>query len=166
MFVEFSKSSYALNEGTFVVDPRYKVLSFIGSGTQGLICAAHNTCAVPPEPVDVAVKKFPNAVDEVVACKRMLREVRTMRHFQHENLLSLRDIMFPPSSNVLLWRDVYLVSGPPAGDSVGPNPDPSPAPSPPQGAPPSNPYPNPDPNPDPDPDPNPSPITLSLSLSR
>jgi len=110
MFVEFSKSSYALNEGTFVVDPRYKVLSFIGRGAQGLICAAHNTCAVPPEPVSVAVKKFPNAVDEVVACKRMLREVRTMRHFQHENLLSLRDIMFPPSSNVLLWKDVYLVT--------------------------------------------------------
>jgi serine/threonine protein kinase len=141
MFVEFSKSSYTLSEGTFVVDPRYKVLSFIGSGTQGLICAAHNTCAVPPEPVDVAVKKFPNAVDEVVACKRMLREVRMMRHFQHENLLSLRDIMFPPSSNVLLWRDVYLVSGPPAGDSVGPNPDLNlaPPPPPPPGAPPPTP---------------------------
>ena len=163
MFVEFSKSSYALSEGTFVVDPRYKVLSFIGRGAQGLICAAHNTCAVPPEPVDVAVKKFPNAVDEVVACKRMLREVRTMRHFQHENLLSLRDIMFPPSSNVLLWRDVYLVSGAPAGDAVGPNPDPSPSPNPAPSNGPSDPNsdPNPDPNPNPNPDANANP-TLTL----
>ena len=109
MFVEFSKSSYALKEGTFVVDPRYKVLSFIGRGAQGLVCAAQNTCAMPSEPTEVAVKKFSNAVDDVP--KRMLREVRTMRHFQHENLLSLRDIMFPPSSNVMLWKDLYMVSG-------------------------------------------------------
>ena len=108
MFVEFSKSSYTLSEGTFVVDPRYKVLSAIGRGAQGLICAARDTMAqVTPE---VAVKKMPNAVDEIISCKRMLREVRMMRHFQHENLLMLRDVMFPPSSNVLMWKDIYLVT--------------------------------------------------------
>ena len=108
MFVDFAKTVYTLKEGTFVVDPRYKVLSSIGRGAQGLICAARDTCA--PEPTEVAVKKIPNAVDEIISCKRMLREVRMMRHFKHENLLSLRDIMFPPSSNVLLWKDIYLVT--------------------------------------------------------
>ena len=107
MFVDFAKTVYTLKEGTFVVDPRYKVLSSIGRGAQGLICAARDTCA--PEPTEVAVKKIPNAVDEIISCKRMLREVM-MRHFKHENLLSLRDIMFPPSSNVLLWKDIYLVT--------------------------------------------------------
>ena len=110
MFVEFSKSSYIIKDGTFTVDPRYKVLSFIGRGAQGLVCTAHRS-AVALELAEVAVKKFPNAVDDVIACKHVLREVCTMRHFQHENLLSLRDIMFPPSSNVMLWKDIYMVSG-------------------------------------------------------
>ena len=60
MFVDFAKTVYTLKEGTFVVDPRYKVLSSIGRGAQGLICAARDTCA--PEPTEVAVKKIPNAV--------------------------------------------------------------------------------------------------------
>ena len=56
MFVDFAKTVYTLKEGTFVVDPRYKVLSSIGRGAQGLICAARDTCA--PEPTGVPVKKF------------------------------------------------------------------------------------------------------------
>ena len=108
MFVEFPKSTYTLKEGTFHVDPRYKVLSAIGRGAQGLICAAKDTMS--QETPEVAIKKMPNAVDEIISCKRMLREVRMMRHFQHENLLKLRDIMFPPSSNVLMWKDIYLVT--------------------------------------------------------
>ena len=50
MFVDFAKTVYTLKEGTFVVDPRYKVLSSIGRGAQGLICAARDTCA--PEPME------------------------------------------------------------------------------------------------------------------
>ena len=33
-----------------------------------------------------------------------------MRRMRHENLLQVRDIMLPPSSNVLLWRDLYMVT--------------------------------------------------------
>ena len=108
MFVGFQKNQFDLKEATFTVDPRYKVLSSIGRGAQGHICAARDTCAA--EQPDVAIKKMPNAVDEIISCRRMLREVRMMRHFRHENLLSLRDIMFPPSSNVMLWKDIYLVT--------------------------------------------------------
>ena len=40
----------------------------------------------------------------------LLRELQLLDHFKHENLLQLRDIMVPPSSNVLLWKDIYLVT--------------------------------------------------------
>ena len=108
MFVKFPKSTYTLKEGTFNVDQRYKVISVIGRGAQGLICAAKDTMS--QETPEVAIKKMPDAVDEITSCKRMLREVRMMRHFQHDNLLMLRDVMFPPSSNVLMWKDIYLVT--------------------------------------------------------
>lgn len=57
----------------------------------------------------MAIKKVPNALDEVTSCKRMLRELRVHRHLRHENLVGLIDIMLPPSSNVFLWKDVYMV---------------------------------------------------------
>ena len=49
-------------------------------------------------------------LDEIVSCKRLLRELRLLRHLQHENLLQLIDIMLPPSSNVLRWKDAYIVT--------------------------------------------------------
>ena len=40
----------------------------------------------------------------------MLREMRLLQHFQHENVLSIRDIMMPPPGRVSDWKDVYLVT--------------------------------------------------------
>ena len=56
------------------------------------------------------MKKLSNALDEVMASKRLLRELRLLRLLRHENLVSLTNIMLPPSTNVLLWKDVYIVS--------------------------------------------------------
>ena len=53
----------------------------------------------------MAVKKMPNALDEVLASKRLLRELRLLRLLKHENIIALTDIMLPPSTNVLLWKD-------------------------------------------------------------
>ena len=80
----------------------------IGQGAQGIICLA--TDKQQPTPTSVAVKKMPNALDELVSCKRLVRELRLLRYLKQENILSLLDVMLPPSSNVLLWKDVYVVS--------------------------------------------------------
>ena len=97
----------AFNGITFAVDPRYVIRSYVGQGAQGVIWSAVDSH--DPNRAEVAVKKVPNALDEVLASKRLLRELRVLRHLKHENIISLKDIMLPPSTNVLLWKDVYMV---------------------------------------------------------
>ena len=105
-FISFPKNRVECRGHIFAVDPRYIVKSHVGQGAQGVICSAHDVHLA----VDIAIKKLPNALDEVMSCKRLLRELRIMRRMRHENLLQVRDIMLPPSSNVLLWRDLYMVT--------------------------------------------------------
>jgi len=107
-FIEFPKKVFTLQSHAFVVDPQYTVEAFVGQGAQGIICAAQRTKGHTSQ--QVAIKKIPNVLDEIVSCKRLLRELRLLRHLQHENLPQLIDIMLPPSSNVLRWKDAYIVT--------------------------------------------------------
>ena len=106
-FLRFPKSICTFHGVTFAVDPRYVIRSHVGQGAQGVIWSAIDSLSA--EQKEVAVKKVPNALDEVLASKRLLRELRVLRHLKHENIISLIDIMLPPSTNVLLWKDVYMV---------------------------------------------------------
>ena len=40
-------------------------------------------------------------------CLRTLREIKLLRHFHHENIISILDILRPPSYSD--FREVYLV---------------------------------------------------------
>jgi len=101
-----SKRQYVVKGTTFEVDDRYEVKKGVGQGAYGLICAAKDTKVND----QVAVKKVSNAFEDATDCKRMLREMRLLQHFQHENVLSLRDIMLPPPGKIENWKDVYLVT--------------------------------------------------------
>ena len=43
----------------------------------------------------MAIKKIGNAFDNVVDARRVLREIKLLRHLQHENIIAIRDIMRP-----------------------------------------------------------------------
>ena len=58
----------------------------------------------------VAIKKISNAFEDAIDCKRMLREMRLLQHFKHENVLCLKDIMMPNGGRIQDWKDVYLVT--------------------------------------------------------
>ena len=55
----------------------------------------------------VAIKKCTNAFEDVIDGKRILREIKLLQHFDHENVCGLLD-MIPPS-DVSKFNDVYLV---------------------------------------------------------
>ena len=57
----------------------------------------------------VAIKKIPKAFEDTIDCKRLLREVKILRHFKHDNVLGLVDIL-PPTGAKTDWKDVYIVS--------------------------------------------------------
>ena len=100
------KRQYVVKGTTFEVDERYEVKKGVGQGAYGLICAAKDTKTGD----QVAIKKITNAFEDAVDCKRILREIRLLQHFSHENVLNLRDIMMPPPGKAEDWKDIYLVT--------------------------------------------------------
>lgn len=56
----------------------------------------------------IAIKKVANAFEDMVDAKRMLREVRLMRQFNHPNVVKLYDIMEPPY--IEGFEDLYIVT--------------------------------------------------------
>ena len=43
----------------------------------------------------VAIKKIPNAFDVVTNAKRTLRELKILKHFKHDNIIGIKDILRP-----------------------------------------------------------------------
>ncbi|KAL4393047.1 hypothetical protein AHAS_Ahas02G0012900 [Arachis hypogaea] len=76
----------------------------VGRGAYGIVCAAVN--AETRE--EVAIKKVGNAFDNRIDAKRTLREIKLLRHMDHENVMSIKDIIRPPQKEN--FNDVYIVS--------------------------------------------------------
>jgi len=56
----------------------------------------------------VAVKKIPNPFEDEAGSRRVLREILLLRHFQHENILCIKEIL-PPVDGAL-FSDIYIVT--------------------------------------------------------
>lgn len=54
----------------------------------------------------VAIKKIANAFDNKIDAKRTLREIKLLRHMDHENVVAIRDIIPPPRRDQ--FNDVYI----------------------------------------------------------
>ena len=78
----------------------------MGQGAYGLVCSGRNVETSKP----VAIKKIPKAFEDIIDCKRLLREIKILKHFKHDNVLGLVDILAPPNANAKEWKDVYIVS--------------------------------------------------------
>lgn len=91
-------------EVKFVVDERYKVLENIGCGAYGIVCSALDTKTQNK----VAIKKIPKALEVLTIAKRTYRELRILKHFNHDNIIAIRDILRPPE-DVSCFNDVYVV---------------------------------------------------------
>ena len=88
----------------FDVDARYMPLECLGVGAYGVVCAAKDT----RNGHKVAIKKIPRTFDVITCAKRTLRELKVLRHFNHDNIISVREVMRPPDDPAT-FNDVYLV---------------------------------------------------------
>jgi len=88
----------------FHVDKRYTLLKSIGQGAYGVVCSAKDNLTGEK----VAIKKISKAFEHLKDTKRTLREIKLLRHFHHENIISVKDILKP--SSIEHFDDVYLVS--------------------------------------------------------
>jgi serine/threonine protein kinase len=88
----------------FEVDKKYRIIKSIGSGAYGVVVSAEDT----ESGKKVAIKKIPDAFADLVDAKRILREIKLMAHFRHENVSSLADMGVP--EGISAWKDIYLMT--------------------------------------------------------
>eukprot|EP00307_Rebecca_sp_RCC1486_P009513 CAMPEP_0119406022 /NCGR_PEP_ID=MMETSP1335-20130426/511_1 /TAXON_ID=259385 /ORGANISM="Chrysoculter rhomboideus, Strain RCC1486" /LENGTH=405 /DNA_ID=CAMNT_0007430079 /DNA_START=60 /DNA_END=1273 /DNA_ORIENTATION=+ len=101
---ERTVNSFMVCGTRFDVDSRYTLIKPIGHGAYGVVCSALDNWSNEK----VAIKKITKAFDHLTDTKRTLREIKILRHFQHENVIQIKDILRPPSIDH--FEDVYIVS--------------------------------------------------------
>lgn len=76
----------------------------IGRGAYGIVCSVMNSETGEM----VAIKKIANAFDNHMDAKRTLREIKLLRHLDHENVIGIRDVIPPPIPQA--FNDVYVAT--------------------------------------------------------
>ncbi|KAL8144315.1 hypothetical protein V2J09_017347 [Rumex salicifolius] len=96
---------YDILGNKFEVTAKYRPpIMPIGRGAYGIVCSVLNSETNEM----VAMKKIANAFDNYMDAKRTLREIKLLRHFDHENIIGLRDIVPPPIRSG--FTDVYIAT--------------------------------------------------------
>eukprot|EP00420_Gonyaulax_spinifera_P012023 CAMPEP_0197927564 /NCGR_PEP_ID=MMETSP1439-20131203/100923_1 /TAXON_ID=66791 /ORGANISM="Gonyaulax spinifera, Strain CCMP409" /LENGTH=449 /DNA_ID=CAMNT_0043550143 /DNA_START=52 /DNA_END=1401 /DNA_ORIENTATION=- len=92
-------------QGTrFEVAKRYSILAHIGRGANGIVCHAEDT----ESGEQVAVKKIEGVFEHMTITRRTLRELRILRHLQHENLMQVKNIFITGTRDS--FDSIYMVS--------------------------------------------------------
>lgn len=90
----------------YEIDVRYTNLKPVGSGSYGIVCSANDTVTGQK----VAIKKISNVFEDLIDAKRILREIKLLRHLgDHENIIHILDIMTMPP-NIRDFADLYIVT--------------------------------------------------------
>ena len=97
---------YNYNQEIFYLPIRYKPGDLIGSGAYGAVINAFDN----KTNTNIAIKKL-KSITDAVDLKRVLREVMIMKYVQHENIITLYDVIFHINKNRQLKKigDIYLV---------------------------------------------------------
>ena len=74
--------SFVVSGTRFDVSEHYKLIKPIGHGAYGVVVSANDE----KNKDKVAIKKVPRAFDDLIDAKRILREIKLLRHFDHENV--------------------------------------------------------------------------------
>ncbi|MES1909874.1 MAG: hypothetical protein MHM6MM_002561 [Cercozoa sp. M6MM] len=103
---EWGRDKHAFEAGQtlFVVERYYKPLKVLGTGAYGVVVA----CEDLRNGHKVAIKKITRAFDDLIDAKRVLRELKLLRHLRgHENVIGMYDMLRPASRDE--FEDVYMV---------------------------------------------------------
>lgn len=86
----------------FDVHLRYKPIECIGAGAYGVVCSAIDNrtgCRV-------AIKKISKVFDNLILAKRTYRELKILRHFKHDNIIAIREVLL---ANQAEGQDIYVI---------------------------------------------------------
>eukprot|EP00443_Scrippsiella_acuminata_P056670 CAMPEP_0115487216 /NCGR_PEP_ID=MMETSP0271-20121206/60840_1 /TAXON_ID=71861 /ORGANISM="Scrippsiella trochoidea, Strain CCMP3099" /LENGTH=490 /DNA_ID=CAMNT_0002915257 /DNA_START=136 /DNA_END=1604 /DNA_ORIENTATION=+ len=96
------KSSREL-ESRWRIPARYEFRQMIGTGSYGSVCEAYDR----DQGRLVAVKRVRHMFEDLVDCKRILREVAILSRLRHEYVVQMYDVIAPGSSHS--FDELYLV---------------------------------------------------------
>lgn len=101
-----STEKHTINiQGTpFTIPKKYTASKIIGQGAYGIVVSGVNT----ETGQNVAIKKIPNAFVNLIDAKRIVREIRILEFFNHENIIHLLDVFMPEDLNN--FEDIYFVT--------------------------------------------------------
>lgn len=85
------------------VGPNYQIIKQLGSGSYGMVCEARHV----PTGQRVAIKQMTKIFDDLVDCKRLLREVCILKYLNHPNVVKMREILLP--KNLQNFNELYVV---------------------------------------------------------
>uniref|UniRef100_A0AAY4C2M4 Mitogen-activated protein kinase n=1 Tax=Denticeps clupeoides TaxID=299321 RepID=A0AAY4C2M4_9TELE len=88
----------------FEVGDEYDVIETIGTGAYGIVSSARRR----DNGKRVAIKKIHNAFEVVTNAKRTLRELKILKHFKHDNIIAIKDILQPTLPHSV-FKSVYVV---------------------------------------------------------
>ncbi|PXF46966.1 Extracellular signal-regulated kinase 1 [Gracilariopsis chorda] len=103
--VSFPPRLYVIGGFEFECPQRYTVERVIGRGAYGVVCAAIDH--VNREMV--AIKRINGVTTDRTDCKRTLREMLLLRHFNHEHIVTLKDV-YLPMRDPPNFQEVYFVT--------------------------------------------------------
>lgn len=95
-----------INKTEWEVPDKYQMLTPVGSGAYGQVCSATDT----QHNVKVAIKKLARPFQSAVHAKRTYRELRMLKHMNHENIIGLLDVFHPGGKTLESFQQVYLVT--------------------------------------------------------
>nr|CAG4640716.1 EOG090X033O [Eulimnadia texana] len=98
-----------LNKTEWEVPERYQMLSPVGSGAYGQVCSAVDAITN----TKVAIKKLARPFHSAIHAKRTYRELRMLKHMNHENVIGLLDVFSPSDSLATFQAKNYIRSLPP-----------------------------------------------------
>ncbi|XP_076351272.1 mitogen-activated protein kinase p38b-like isoform X1 [Tachypleus tridentatus] len=94
-----------LNNTVWEIPEVFAKLTPVGCGAYGQVCSAiHSTSNKK-----VAIKKLGRPFLSAIHAKRTYRELRLLKHINHENVIGLLDV-FTPTNSLKDFQDVYLVT--------------------------------------------------------
>ncbi|TMW64053.1 hypothetical protein Poli38472_014170 [Pythium oligandrum] len=88
----------------FEIPTYFEYVKTIGSGAYGVVISAKDT----RDGKTYAIKNIQRAFDDLTDAKRIVREIKLMRHLDHKYVLGVDDILEPVALSK--FEDVYIVS--------------------------------------------------------
>ncbi|XP_044773587.1 mitogen-activated protein kinase 13 isoform X2 [Neomonachus schauinslandi] len=93
-----------VNKTAWELPKTYVSPTHVGSGAYGAVCSAIDNRSGEK----VAIKKLSRPFQSEIFAKRAYRELRLLKHMQHENVIGLLDV-FTSASSLRSFHDFYLV---------------------------------------------------------